>query len=230
MTAVCPTDGGLPLHLARLTERSPLVLSPEEFQRLQNKLKPKEQLLWAGKPIPRAFTEFTTHAMLFSFLWWGFLCFVICTFFSDYDPNTNVYIFGVKKTASGFSAREIALFFVPLTPFIIAGIGLAFAPLWKYLIMKERVYVVTTKRAMIVGRIHTQSWRASEMQFIRRTSTDVHFVYSPVEHNGHHPPIGFESLSANDLDAAEAALHKLHPQKFPDPNEERKKYPYAYFR
>jgi hypothetical protein len=68
------------------------------------------------------------------------------------------------------------------------------------------------------------------MQFIRRTSTDVHFVYSPVEQNGHHPPIGFESLSANDLDAAEAALHKLHPQKFPDPNEERKKYPYAYFR
>ena len=42
--------------------------------------------------------------------------------------------------------------------------------------------------------------------------------------------IGFKSLSANDLDAAEAALHKLHPQKFPDPNEERKKYPYAYFR
>ena len=124
----------------------------------------------------------------------------------------------------------IALFFVPLTPFIAIGIGLAFAPLWKYLLMKGRVYAVTTKRTMIVGRIRTQSWRASEMQFIRRTSTDVHFVYSPVEQNGHHPPIGFENLSANDLDAAEAALHKLHPQKFPDPNEERKKYPYAYFR
>ena len=206
------------------------MLSPEETQRLQSKLAPNEQLLWVGKPIPSAFSDITIKAMAFGFLWWGFLCFFICQFFSAYDPNPNVYIFGVKKTASGFSAREIALFFVLLTPFIAVGIGMLFAPLWKYLIMKGRVYAVTTKRTMIVGRIRTQFWRASEMQFIRRTSTDVHFVYSPVEHNGHHPPIGFESLSANDLDAAEAALHKLHPQKFPDPNEERKKYPYAYFR
>ena len=206
------------------------MLSPEETQRLQSKLAPNEQLLWVGKPIPSAFSDITIKAMAFGFLWWGFLCFFICQFFSAYDPNPNVYIFGVKKTASGFSAGEIALFFAFLTPFIAYGIGMLFAPLWKYLIMKGRVYAVTTKRAMIVGRIRTQSWRASEMQFIRRTSTDVHFVYSPVEQNGHHPPIGFESLSANDLDAAEAALHKLHPQKFPDPNEERKKYPYAYFR
>ena len=206
------------------------MLPPEEFQRLQSKLKPKEQLLWVGKPIPRAFTEFTTHAMLFGIPWSCVAGCIIGSVLYDLffgDANDPITINGTKTTVGAVSILVMCAFVVP---FIAAGIGLVFAPLWKYLLMKGRIYAVTTKRAMIVGRIRTQSWRASEMQFIRRTSTDVHFVYSPVEQNGHHPPIGFESLSANDLDAAEAALHKLHPQKFPDPNEERKKYPYAYFR
>ena len=209
------------------------MLSPEETQRLQNKLKPKEQLLWAGKPIPRAFTEFTTHAMLFGIPWsCGVGCIIGLSLYDLFfgDANDPITIDGTKTTMGAVPILVKIGLCAFSVPFIAAGIGLVFAPLWKYLLMKGRVYAVTTKRAMIVGRIRTQSWRASEMQFIRRTSTDVHFVYSPVEHNGHHPPIGFESLSANDLDAAEAALHKLHPQKFPDPNEERKKYPYAYFR
>ena len=230
MTAVCPTDGGLPLHLTRLTKSSPLVLPPEEFQRLQSKLKPKEQLLWVGKPIPSAFSDITIKAMAFGFLWWGFLCFFICQFFSAYDPNPNVYIFGVKKTASGFSAGEIALFFAFLTPFIAYGIGMLFAPLWKYVFLKGQCYAVTNKRAIIMGRLVTRSWYPRELQFIRRDGADVHFAKATTTINANHPLVGFDDLSLSDLKAAEAALHKLHPQKFPDPNEERKKYPYAYFR
>jgi hypothetical protein len=105
-------------------------------------------------------------------------------------------------------------FFVP---FVTIGIGMLFAPLWKFIAMTGQTYAVTTKRAMIIGRIRTKSWRAPEISFIdrcdRRNGTgDIHFSYSSVSQNGHHPPIGFDNLPANDLDAAEAALRKIYTE------------------
>ena len=209
------------------------MLSPEETQRLQSKLEPNEQILWTGKPIPSAFSDITIKAMAFGFLWWGFLCFFICQFLHSIiygDPNNTIIVNDIETTVDEVTIWSIIPFFAFLTPFIAVGIGMLFAPFWKYVFLKGQCYAVTNKRAIIMGRLVTRSWYPRELQFIRRDGADVHFAKATTTINANHPLVGFDDLSLSDLKAAEAALHKLHPQKFPDPNEERKKYPYAYFR
>jgi hypothetical protein len=194
------------------------MLTSDETQHLQNKLDLNEQLLWAGKPIPRAFSKSTIAAMIFGIPWCAITSVVGGAFLSSVifgDPNDPVTINGTKTTISEVSILfkvGMCAFFVP---FIAIGISMLFAPLWKFIAMTGQTYAVTTKRALIMGRIRTKSWRAPEISFIdrcdRRNGTgDILFSYSSVSQNGHHPPIGFDNLPANDLDAAEAALRKIY--------------------
>ena len=196
------------------------MLTSDETQRLQNKLDLNEQLLWAGKPIPRAFSKSTIGAMIFGIPWCAITSVVGGAFLSSVifgDPNDPVTINGVKSTVSeisiGFKIASCAFF----VPFITIGIGMLFAPLWKFLAMTGQIYAVTTKRAVIVGRILRKSWRSPEILFIDRTDRrnrtgDIHFAYSSVSQNGHHPPVGFDNLPAADLDAAETALRKIYTE------------------
>ena len=193
------------------------MLSPEETQRIQKKLDLNEQLLWCAKPIPRAFSKSTIGAMIFGIPWCAITSVVGGAFLSSIifgDPNDPVTINGSETTVGAVSILfkiGICAFFVP---FITIGIGMLFAPLWKRISMSGQIYAVTTKRAMCIGRIITKSWRAPEITYIdrcdRRNNTgDIHFSYSSVSQNGHHPPVGFDNLPANELNAAEQALRQL---------------------
>jgi hypothetical protein len=196
------------------------MLTPEETQRIQNKLDLNEQLLWSGRPIPRAFSKSTIGAMIFGIPWCAITSVVGGAFLSSVifgDPNETCTINGKTTTIAEVSIWfkiGMCAFFVP---FITIGIAMLFAPLWKRIAMTGQIYAVTTKRALIMGRIRTKSWRAPEINFIdrcdRRNGTgDIHFSYSSVSQNGHHPPVGFDNLPAADLDAAEAALRKIYTE------------------
>lgn len=196
------------------------MLTSDETQRLQNKLDLNEQLIWAGKPIPRAFSKSSIGAMIFGIPWCAITSVVGGAFLSSVifgDPNDPVTINGTKTTISEVSILfkvGMCAFFVP---FVTIGIGMLFAPLWKFIIMTGQTYAVTTKRALIMGRIRTKSWRAPEISFIdrcdRRNGTgDILFSYSSVSQNGHHPPIGFDNLPAESLTPAETALRTLHQE------------------
>ena len=196
------------------------MLTSEETQRLQNKLDLNEQLIWAAKPIPRAFSKSSIAAMIFGIPWSAITAVVAGAFLNSMffgDPNDPVTVNGTKTTMGEVSILfkiGMCAFFVP---FVTIGIGMLFAPLWKFIIMTGQTYAVTTKRALIMGRIRTKSWRAPEISFIdrcdRRNHTgDIHFTYSSVSQNGHHPPIGFDNLPAQELNAAEAALKQLHDE------------------
>lgn len=194
------------------------MLPPEETQRLQNKLDLNEQLLWSGKPIPRAFSKSSIAAMIFGIPWCAITSIVGGAFLSSVifgDPNDPVTVNGTKTTIGEVSIwfkLGMCAFFVP---FVTIGIGMLFAPLWKFIIMTGQTYAVTTKRALIMGRIRTKSWRAPEISFIdrcdRRNGTgDIHFSYSSVSQNGNHPPVGFDNLPAEALTPAETALRQLY--------------------
>ena len=196
------------------------MLTSDETQRLQNKLDLNEQLIWAGKPIPRAFSKSSIAAMIFGIPWSAITAVVAGSFLSTMffgDPTETIQINGRANTISELSIWfkiGTCAFFVP---FVTIGIGMLFAPLWKFIIMTGQTYAVTTKRALIMGRIRTKSWRAPEISFIdrcdRRNGTgDILFSYSSVSQNGHHPPVGFDNLPAESLTPAETALRTLHPK------------------
>ena len=68
--------------------------------------------------------------------------------------------------------------------------------------------VLTTKRALTLGRFRVKSWRAPEIDFIdrcdRRNHTgDLYFVY------GNSGPTGFDNLPSEALAPAENALKNL---------------------
>ncbi|MBQ9693948.1 MAG: hypothetical protein IJV69_04250 [Kiritimatiellae bacterium] len=193
------------------------MLFPEETERIQQKLDLNEQLLWTGKPIPRAFNKQSISLMLFG-IPWNAISWTICIAFMNQvvfgDPNEPVTVNGVKTTVGAVSIWfkiGITVFFIP---FITIGIGTLLAPLWKRLSMAGQIYAVTTKRALILGRFRTKSWRAPEIEFIdrrdRRNHTgDIHFAYASVCQNGHHPLVGFDNLSAEALTPAETALRQI---------------------
>ena len=196
------------------------MLTPEQTQRIQKKLDLNEQLLWCAKPIPRAFSKSTIGAMIFGIPWCAITSVVGGAFLSSIifgDPNDPVTINGSETTVGAVSILfkiGICAFFVP---FIAIGIATLFAPLWKRISMTGQIYAVTTKRAMCIGRIITKSWRAPEITYIdrcdRRNKTgDIHFTYSSISQNGHHPPVGFDNLPASELTPAETALRKIYTE------------------
>ena len=183
------------------------MLTPELTERLQKKLDLNEQLLWAGKPIPRAFSKASVRAMLFAIPWSAITWTVFGTFMS------TLWFGGGTAKFNGRPAAELSLwlrlgFTAFFIPFITISIATLFAPLWQWLSMRGQYYAVTTKRALALGRFRVKSWRAPEIDFIdrcdRRNHTgDLYFVY------GNSGPTGFDNLPSEALAPAENALKNL---------------------
>lgn len=178
------------------------MITSDDTQRLQHKLDLNEQLLWADKPIPRAFCKSTIGAMLFGIPWCAIVSVVGGGFLASFwlgDPNSEVTVNGTKTTMEAVSIwfkLGITAFFIP---FIAIGISMLFAPLWKRLSMSGQIYAVTTKRALICGRLRTKSWRVPEIEFLdrcdRRNGTgDLHFAYTSGGQRGSAVPTGFDNL------------------------------------
>lgn len=177
------------------------MLSPEETQKVKNRLDLNERLVWAGKPKPRAFTKHTVGAMLFAIPWSAFVCLFIC-----------VMLFGDMQEAEDAPSMTFQVLF--MTPFVLVGIGMLFAPLWNRIRMAGQLYAVTDKSALVIGRLFTKRWRAGEMEPIdRRDRRDGHsdliFAYASVAINGHYPPVGFFNIPTSEAFAAESALRAL---------------------
>lgn len=183
------------------------MLSPEETQKVKNRLDLNERLVWAGKPKPRAFTKTTVGAMLFGIPWSAFVAFFLYFgFFGD-----------VKKTGAAEDPLSLSLFMIP---FVLVGLGMLFAPFWNRLRMAGQLYAVTDKSALVIGRLFTKRWRAGEMDTIDRRDkrnghSDLIFAYTSYAVNGQHLPTGFLNIPTTEASAAESALRALKEREGP---------------
>ena len=186
------------------------VLDPADRFRVQHKLDRNETLVWVGRPVPTFRYRGWIGTVLFAVPW----CAITGTLVSvALVPMWT----GVAQAEGGgpvglWTKLGLTAF---MLPFVAVGIGTLFSPLWHKLDQKGRLYAVTDKRALSIGRLFTRSWRASEMFEPDRADhrnglSDIWFVpggYS--SKGGERPPQGFSNLLPADADEAELALRAL---------------------
>lgn len=190
------------------------MIDPRLRARVERKLDLNERLVWAGKPVPWAFSKKTLGAMLFG-IPWSFITAIVMSGF--------IYSFFFTEDGRGEPLAlkiGICIFFVP---FVTIGVGMLGAPLWARLRTPHWVYAVTDKRALLIGLFHTRDWRASELEFIDRADhrngrSDLFFARGQATANGGlnngsvhlvSRLIGFRNLPATEAPAAESALRAL---------------------
>ena len=96
--------------------------------RVDRELEPNEQIQWIDMPVPKFFTKFSTPLFLFAIPWTSFAVF---------------WIIGASQSPS----KAFALFGVP---FLLIGVCMLLSPLWAYYKTLKSVYVITSKRAIII--------------------------------------------------------------------------------
>ncbi len=183
------------------------VLDPADRFRVQHKLDRNETLVWVGRPVPTFRYRGWIGTVLFAVPWCAitgtFVVGVLIPAWMGKPVDGEAWGIWPKLGLTAF-----------LTPFILIGIGTLFSPLWHKLDQKGRLYAVTDKRALSIGRLFNKSWRASEMFEPDRADhrnglSDIWFTYSSTSNNGSHPPTGFSNLLPADADEAELALRAL---------------------
>lgn len=181
------------------------MISPEETARIARRLDLNERIVWVGRPKPTAFAPSTVSVMAFGIVWGALVATMVVSALGDFAETLREAGFAWHKALP-------LLFFVP---FVVAGVAMLGAPLWRYLIMAGQWYVVTDKRALIMGRLVTQSRRRGEMDVDvdrvdhRNGLSDLFFAASNVTVNGRPLPFGFRNLPTAEVAAAERALLDL---------------------
>ncbi len=105
----------------------PYDLSPELSAAVQNELERGEVIRWCDRPVPKFFTSTSTIAFIFGIPWSAL------TF-----PTMGAMI---------FSGQIIGIIF--LIPFVLIGFGMLSSPIWMRRKMKNTVYLVTDRRAVV---------------------------------------------------------------------------------
>jgi hypothetical protein len=131
-------------------------ISYELQSRLENELEPGEKIFWSQAPVPRWFTAASIAQFLFAIPWTAFSLF---------------WIWG----AAGFKWPDFSgpMSFFPLfgVPFFLIGLGLLSSPYWHYRRMKNTLYAVTDRRALVLQggwNIHIRSFQPSMIRELDR--------------------------------------------------------------
>ena len=192
------------------------VLDAADRFRVQRKLDRNETLVWVGRPVPTFRYRGWIGTVIFAVPWCAitgtFVGGVLIPAWMGKPVDGEAWGIWPKLGLTAF-----------LTPFILIGIGTLFSPLWHKLDQKGRLYAVTDKRALSIGRLFSKSWRGAEMFEPDRADhrnglSDIWFTYGSTSNNGAHPPTGFSNLLPADADEAELALRAL--QGFPRAGDE----------
>ncbi len=175
--------------------------------RAESKLDRNETLVWLGRPVPTFRYRGWIGTVFFGIPWCaitGFFVFgVLVPAWMGKEVDGQPWGLWPKLGLTAF-----------LTPFVAVGIGTLFSPLWHKLSQAGQLFAVTDKRALVVGRFATKSWRASEMfppdrADHRNGLSDIWFSYGSSSNGGEHPPTGFTNLPPAQADEAEKALLAL---------------------
>ena len=185
-------------------------IDPTDRLRVESKLDRNETLVWFGRPVPTFRYRGWIGPVIFGIPWSAFSVLIV---FKAIIPMWM----GLAKSEDGgpiglWTKIGLTAF---MMMFVVIGIGMLFSPLWHKLDQMGRLYAVTDKRALSIGRVFTQSWRGSEMFEPDRADhrnglSDLWFVpggYS--SKGGEKPPEGFSNLLPEDADEAELALRAL---------------------
>ncbi len=113
-------------------------LSETVQARISAELDAGESVRWADQPVPTFFSITSVAPFLFAIPWTAFALFWICGASGFKMPD--------------FSKGGFGLFPLFGLPFVFIGIYLLTAPLRDYWRMTKTIYVVTNKRAIIIGR------------------------------------------------------------------------------
>lgn len=136
---------------------TPRNLTHELRQMVETELNKNESSLWAGQPRPGRMAVKAIPIALFAIPFTAFAVFWICG-------------------ASGFKMPDFSeggFSFFPLfgLPFLLVGLGMLSAPLWKIRSAKRTIYVLTDKRAIIFEggwRAHIRSFSPDQLQDLTR--------------------------------------------------------------
>ena len=162
------------------------VLDAADRFRVQRKLDRNETLVWVGRPVPTFRYRGWIGTVIFAVPWCAitgtFVGGVLIPAWMGKPVDGEAWGIWPKLGLTAF-----------LTPFILIGIGTLFSPLWHKLDQKGRLYAVTDKRALSIGRLFSKSWRGAEM-FVpdradhRNGLSDIWFTYASTSNNGTRRP------------------------------------------
>ncbi len=114
--------------------QSNLQLSPELRRKVDDELQTEEVIQWIEQPIPRLFAADSTGYFLLG------LFFIII--------SISLLMLGIKPGIGDVLAHVVSI----LVPVLLAliGFGLLSSPLWAWQAARQRVYLVTDKRAISI--------------------------------------------------------------------------------
>lgn len=101
---------------------------------------PREEILWADKPLPRFFTSSTTVHFVCGILW------TICI---------ALILIHSARTGSLFTGIwQVVLIAAIFVPFFALGLLLIFSPLWEFLRTRHTIYSITSERTIAANCKH----------------------------------------------------------------------------
>lgn len=105
---------------------------------VEMELRPNEQLLWVGQPIPSLYARKAIPIVLFSIPFGGFAIF---------------WMFAAMNFGMPSFDGDVVEMLFPLfgLPFVLVGVGMFLSPLWMSIAARRTVYVLTNERAMFIG-------------------------------------------------------------------------------
>ena len=174
-----------------------------DLRALQQRYFPRERLEWAARPIPRFFAPGILPSFLFAIPWTAFALF--------WMAGASGFRWPFRE---GFT--PVSLFPLFGLPFVLIGLFLLSAPLRNWLRMRRQVYVITHRRAIVVGRRSARSWPRRDLnseRVDRANGTGALLLSVDVVGGLHgsnsYVPVGFVNLPQAELSAAEEALERL---------------------
>ncbi|MEO1009543.1 MAG: hypothetical protein AAFX79_13350 [Planctomycetota bacterium] len=121
------------------------ITDPTQDPRIAPELRDDERVLWADRPVPRAFNKATVSAVLFSIPFTGFAVFWIAG-----AAGLIGGMGGPGQGGPGPSGGVMGTVF-PLfgLPFVLVGLGMMSTPIWYRRRLKKSLYAITDRRAII---------------------------------------------------------------------------------
>ena len=139
------------------------VLPPEADRLVRDELRPGEQLVWAGQPLPRLFGRQSIALVIFGIPWTAFAVFWVAA------------AGGITSHARNGNFLSLFSCF-PLfgLPFVLVGLGMLSSPFWMRRKAMRTAYAVTNQRAIVFegrafGGIKVQSFMPDRLTSMTRT-------------------------------------------------------------
>lgn len=185
-------------------------------ERQKSHLPLNESVLWCGKDHAKVWNRSVVPPMLLAIPWCAITSLSICQVLVP--KWMNAISSNSVQTSQQHQLLQLIGVTIFMIPFVCVGIGFLFAPLWRWIALRKRVWVVTDKAVYRFGAFSHRSWRRMEISDkidrVDKTDgcSDFHFARdSFASRRGH---VGtmlctIENVPQMEAMALDAAFHHL---------------------